>query len=84
MQCIVDEKFLAQVKEYRLSFTCEECGYFVPAHDVCGLLYPTTPHRAATFAALQLGDRVQFCKMWEARLDQDTETTTTELISLSK
>ncbi len=33
----------------------------------CDLLYPTTPHRQATWDATPDGDGISFCKMFEAK-----------------
>jgi hypothetical protein len=56
-----------EIQRFHLVFTCEACAHFVPEEEVCDLLYPTEPHRQATFDNAREGDPVLFCKMFEAR-----------------
>jgi hypothetical protein len=55
-----------EIRTLRLAFTCEECAHFVEDEGVCDLLYPTEPHRRATYEAKADGDPVLFCKMFES------------------
>jgi hypothetical protein len=59
-------QLLADIAEFRLAFTCEDCRHFRAADDSCDLLYPTGPHRRATFDTAKEGDAVLFCKVFEA------------------
>lgn len=63
---VMSEQFRREAESLRLVFTCEACEHFVPEKEACDLLYPTRPHRQATFDAAQDGDPVSFCKMFEA------------------
>jgi hypothetical protein len=73
MWIVMSEELRAEVSRWALSFTCERCRHFVePPPDVaqepsCDVLYPTAPHRDATYAATPDGERVFFCKMYESR-----------------
>lgn len=67
MFIVMNAQFRADQDEYNLVCTCEECGNFVPETEACSIEYPTAPHRQATFDALKDGERMFFCKMFEAR-----------------
>ncbi len=67
MQMVMSEQFRRERAALRLACTCEACEHFVPEQEACDLLYPTPPHRQATFDAAKDGDPVSFCKMFEAR-----------------
>jgi len=66
MHVAKDALLVEQVRVHRLVFTCEGCAHFCSVRELCAVLYPTTPHRAATVAALEDGDHLDFCKMFEA------------------
>lgn len=69
-RCLVwicnDARLREEAKRYRLAFCCEDCANFVPAKEACSILYPTEPHRRASVEALAEGERLYFCKMFEA------------------
>lgn len=56
-----------EIGRLRLAFCCEECGHFAAHREACDLLYPVEPHRRARFENAAAGDRLVFCKMFEAR-----------------
>jgi len=55
-----------EVKRLRLVFTCDDCANFAAHLEQCSLRYPTAEHRKAHVEALRDGERVVFCKMFEA------------------
>lgn len=61
------EGFREEARQTRLAFTCEECEHFSPEDGRCAIFFPTEPHRRATVEQLEDGERVYFCKMFEAR-----------------
>jgi hypothetical protein len=66
MWIVMSPEFKRDVEAHRLVFTCESCAHFCPERGACAVLYPTTPHRAATVEAAADGERIFFCKMFEA------------------
>lgn len=56
-----------ELARLRLAFCCEECLHFCEAREACDLLYPPGPHRRGAFEAPTPGQRLVFCKMFEAR-----------------
>lgn len=66
MRIFVDGRYLEQRARFDLRACCEDCIHFDRSQDACSYTYPTQPHRAATHAALQVGDHVLFCKTFEA------------------
>ena len=61
----MSQELRRQIERTRLAFCCEDCGNFVADTGACSLLYPNDVHRRAFFDALQDGERVWFCKMFE-------------------
>ena len=59
--------FREEAEAFRLDFTCEACGNWMPDQDACSILYPHEPHRADFVASRKDGDRIYFCKMFESR-----------------
>ena len=66
MHIRMSETFREERERYRLEFTCEECANWHAEREACSILYPADPHREHTVAATPDGERVYFCKMWEA------------------
>jgi len=62
-----DKNIADAIKEYKLAFTCEQCAYFIEEEQVCSMLYPISEHSQQRFLSLQEGDRLRFCKMFEAK-----------------
>lgn len=58
--------FREQRERHRLAFACEDCRHFCEEREECAVRYPTEPHRRATVDALVDGERLYFCKMFEA------------------
>lgn len=65
MHVAKDHVLVEQIRANRLAFTCEGCAHFCAIRERCAVLYPTTPHRAATVDALGPGEHLDFCKMFE-------------------
>lgn len=61
----MSEEFRRESKRYNLAFTCQSCAYFLD--DNCTIHYPVEPHRQETVDELKNGDRMYFCKMFEAK-----------------
>jgi hypothetical protein len=59
--------FREEAERFRLVYACEDCAQFCESRETCAIQYPTAPHRAAHIASLENGDRLHFCKMFEAR-----------------
>lgn len=66
MHVKMSEEFTKEIKEYGLVYTCEHCSLFLPEDGKCSILYPTKPHRLTTINKLKAGERMYFCKMFEA------------------
>lgn len=60
------EAFERDAERHRLAFCCEECLHFDEDAEQCGIFFPTDPHRRARFESAAPGDRLFFCKMFEA------------------
>lgn len=60
-------RFREEQKRFRLVFSCEDCASFHEGRQACSVLYPTEPHRKAHVEGLEDGERLYFCKMFEAR-----------------
>jgi hypothetical protein len=56
-------EFDCERTRYAFAFTCEECGHFDPARELCRHEYPIDEHRAAAQDA-SIGTLV-FCKEFE-------------------
>ena len=80
MDIKMDQQLRQDIQHFRLVFCCEECVHGAEAEGVdvvdraeaegevrCAVLYPTRPHRRRTVEATADGQRLQFCKMFEAR-----------------
>ena len=66
MQALLTDLVREEIRRYRLAFVCEECRHFVEPEETCDLLYPTEPHRRATYESAPAGERLVFCKMFES------------------
>lgn len=67
MWIVMSRTFREEVERHRLAFTCEACVHFCPEREACGIRYPTAPHRQAHVDELKGGERLYFCKMFEAK-----------------
>ncbi len=63
----MNEEYQREKKQYNLQACCEECSHYCEQRNKCGMLYPVEPHLSETFAAAQSGERIYFCKMFEAK-----------------
>ena len=66
MHVFKTEAFVRDVAEHRLAFCCEDCLHFDADAEQCGIFFPTAPHRRARFETAAVGERLYFCKMFEA------------------
>jgi|GEM_PF-2334987 len=61
------------LSQHRLVCCCEDCDHFDAAatergatgSGACDLLFPTAPHRRATWESAADGDALSFCKLFE-------------------
>jgi hypothetical protein len=63
----MNKTFKEQSKQFGLVANCESCRYFCKERELCGILYPVKPHREKTFKEAKDGERIYFCKMFEAK-----------------
>lgn len=61
-----NQKLKEQISSFRLAFNCEKCGFYSVDDGQCSILYPTKDHISTATQDLEEGDRVYFCKMFEA------------------
>ncbi len=66
MWIAMSPQFRDEAKRFSLAFTCEACANFCPKREACAIVYPTEEHRQAHIDALEDGEPVRFCKMFEA------------------
>jgi hypothetical protein len=66
MWITMDENYRRQKEKYRLQECCEDCQHFCEVRKSCEMAYPVNPHLRATFDEAQEGERIHFCKMFEA------------------
>ncbi len=67
MYVVYDAILDEQIRSHRLAFTCEQCAHFCEDRRACAVMFPTDAHTDEVARQLQDGDRVFFCKMFEAR-----------------
>lgn len=67
MWIAMSEAYRLEKEKYRLKDCCEDCSYFNEEKSSCAMLYPTEPHVKQTFLKAKDGDRIYFCKMFEAK-----------------
>lgn len=61
------ERYQKEKAQYNLKECCEDCRYFCDKTVRCAMLYPITPHQKESFAKAKEGERIYFCKMFEAQ-----------------
>lgn len=66
MWIVMDEQYRREKEQFRLKENCEDCQHYCETRDQCGMLYPVLPHKSATFEKAADGERIYFCKMFEA------------------
>ena len=66
MHVFKSEAFVRETEEQRLAFCCEDCMHFDEDAGTCGIFFRTEPHRRERFDTAALGERLFFCKMFEA------------------
>ncbi len=67
MWIVMDEQYRQEKAKFRLKECCENCHHYCEKRNLCGMLYPVEPHRSQTFEQAKDGDRIFFCKMFEAK-----------------
>lgn len=67
MWIVMDEQYRREKEQYQLKECCENCQHYCPERNLCGMLYPVEPHLSQTFDQAKEGDRIYFCKMFEAK-----------------
>lgn len=63
----MNQRFRDETEQYRFVFTCQDCDLWLEKEDKCSIHYPTEPHRQETVDATPDGERLYFCKMFEAK-----------------
>ena len=66
MWIVKDEQYRREKEQFRLKECCEDCEHFCAARKRCEMLYPVEPHLLETFNKTNDGERIYFCKMFEA------------------
>ncbi len=67
MWIVMDEQYRREKEQFRLKDCCEDCAHYCAERNKCGMLYPVEPHLEKTFNKAQDGERIYFCKMFEAQ-----------------
>lgn len=62
MRTHIDPRLIEEAAEFRLRYTCEDCGHFESAVERCSLGYPERPHR---LVPLQVDQTLVFCKEFD-------------------
>lgn len=63
----MNETYKEQKKRYNLKDCCEDCQHHCPQRNKCAMLYPVDHHLRETFDNTKDGERIYFCKMFEAK-----------------
>jgi len=71
MWIAMSERYREERQKYNLKECCEDCRHFCPSRQSCAVIYPVAPHLKQTFLAAEDGDRIYFCKMFEAEVSSD-------------
>ncbi|HXW53747.1 MAG TPA: hypothetical protein VEL47_06555 [Myxococcota bacterium] len=66
MWVLMNERYRQEKEQYRLKECCEDCRHFCETRKKCEMLYPVKHHLKETFVNAKSGDRIYFCKMFEA------------------
>lgn len=66
MYIIMNEKYRRQKEQFNLKECCEDCEHHCSERRSCEMGYPVTPHLRANFEKAETGERIYFCKMFEA------------------
>ena len=56
-----------EARRFRLAFCCDDCANWHQEKQACSILFPSAPHRREHVEQLDDGERMYFCKMFEAR-----------------
>ena len=66
MFIINNEQYRTEKEQFSLKDTCEDCSHYCEQRNLCAMLYPVKPHLSETFNEAKEGERIYFCKMFEA------------------
>lgn len=67
MWITINERYRREKEEFRLKECCEDCSHYCEERNLCAVLYPVKPHLRETFDNAKDGERIYFCKMFEAQ-----------------
>lgn len=67
MWIAMSDRYRKERDQFRLKACCEDCSHFCAQRVKCGMLYPVGPHLKETFDKTKDGERMYFCKMFEAK-----------------
>jgi hypothetical protein len=66
MYITMNEQYRKEKEQFSLKDTCEDCSHYCAERNLCAMLYPVKPHLTETFNEAEEGERIYFCKMFEA------------------
>lgn len=62
-----DKQFQREREHFKLKSCCEECVHYCRKRDACAMQYPVDSHRLQAFDKAKEGERIYFCKLFEAK-----------------
>lgn len=63
----MSHRYRKEREQFRLKACCDDCAHFCEQRQKCAMLYPVAPHLRETFDKAKDGERIYFCKMFEAK-----------------
>jgi hypothetical protein len=67
MWVVMGKRYNEEKTKYNLKECCEDCLHYCQKKKLCAMLYPTKPHERQSFLQAKTGERIYFCKMFEAQ-----------------
>ena len=67
MWIAMNEQYQQEKTQFDLRECCEDCRHYCEIRNKCAMLYPIEHHLKETFLSAKTGDRIYFCKMFEAK-----------------
>jgi len=66
MWIAMSDLYRKEKEQYRFKECCEDCSHYCERRKKCEMLYPVEHHLQKTIDRANDGDRIYFCKMFEA------------------
>jgi len=63
----MNDQYRQEKELFRLKECCDDCSHYCEERNKCAVLYPVEPHLKNTFLRAKNGERIYFCKMFEAK-----------------